>query len=313
MADQLWRVFISSTTVDMGAARDKVAQAVNKTFDHKSMTMADFGASNTSPSETSVEWVNYCDIFVGLIGERLGWVPPNATRSVTEMEYDAALAAGKYMLMYVPAAAFGQLRTQSHMETLDFIDRIQNQASNAKTCCSYESPDELPYRVVIDLQNIERSGINIAPSIDMTHRGIIALSVGNFAGAYQCLSWAAGNSPYDGGPALLLGLAALGGVRPRFATLDQIQQISSILRSSAMLTPCQTVYALLYAVESDYYYNNGFRGVPEQTRIGEYYRQAFETRKTPADPYYSGLVARFQPRLYHDFMKTFPATQDGAL
>ncbi|MGH2501602.1 MAG: hypothetical protein ACRDID_03700, partial [Ktedonobacterales bacterium] len=183
----------------------------------------------------------------------------------------------------------------------------------AKTCCSYDSPDELPYRVVIDLQNVERGGITMAPSIDMTHRGIIALSVGNFAGAFQALSWATVNSPYDGGPALLLGLAALGGGRPRFATLDQIQQVSSILRSSAMLTPCQTVYALLYAIESDYYYTNGFRGVPEQTRIGDYYRQAFETRKALTDPYYSGLVARFQPRLFHDFVNAFPAIQDTAL
>ncbi|HEY7974051.1 MAG: DUF4062 domain-containing protein [Ktedonobacterales bacterium] len=313
MADQLWRVFISSTTVDMGPCRDKVAQAVNKTFDHKSVTMADFGANDTSPSDTSVAWVDRCDIFVGLIGERLGWVPPNARRSVTEMEYDAALAANKYMLMYVPGKAFGPLHSKEHMETLGFIDRIQNQASNAKTCCSYESPDELPYRVVIDLQNVERGGLNLAPSIDMTHRGIIALSVGNFAGAYQALSWATGNSPYDGGPALLLGLAALGGVRPRFATLDQVLQVSSILKSSAMLTPCQTVFALLYAIESDYYYTNGFRGVPEQNRIGDYYRQAFETRKTPTDPYYAGLVARFQPRLYHDFMSAFPAIAGSAL
>src|SRR5690606_7939507 len=44
-----------------------------------------------------------CDVLVGLIGHYRGWEPPgdNASRSITEMEYDWAVERGLERLMYV--------------------------------------------------------------------------------------------------------------------------------------------------------------------------------------------------------------------
>lgn len=94
------RVFISSTYLDNVERRRLVEEAV------LSASMLPVGMERFAPSwrPTVTEcrrMASDCDVFVGIIARRYGWVPPGEDRSITEIEYLAAKEAGRPCLMLV--------------------------------------------------------------------------------------------------------------------------------------------------------------------------------------------------------------------
>jgi uncharacterized protein DUF4062 len=307
MYDQPLKVFVSSTTQDLGPYRDKVADAITRLEDVP-ITMNSFGASSRSPLATSVERVGDCDIFVGLIGYRYGFVPEGETKSVTEQEYDAAVANHKSILMYVPASAYtggrsvqGQLPTAQPAPdepSLRFIDRIQREGH---TCGPYDDPADLPHIVAVDLVRFQKQG---APSLQGTRalwNGIAHLEIPNYPSAINDLGWAVQLLPREGTPSFLLALALLKGLRPRFHTLDEIRQVEQCLGVAEQRSPSRAVYALHSALESDYYVQNGF-GDAHRMRVAELERAAFGCEP---DPYNLKLISRFQPDLARDYLQRY--------
>lgn len=94
-----YKVFISSTYLDNAERRKLVEDAVIRA-DMQPVGMERFTASVHPTVEECERQSRRCDIYVGIIAHRYGWIPDGKPISITEMEYDAAKAAGRPRLMF---------------------------------------------------------------------------------------------------------------------------------------------------------------------------------------------------------------------
>ena len=100
MTDRPVRVFISSTYLDNEDRRRTVEDAVIRAG-MVPVAMERFTAAPQPPLEECLRLVaDESDVFVGILAWRYGWIPPGHERSICELEYDAAKAAGLERLMF---------------------------------------------------------------------------------------------------------------------------------------------------------------------------------------------------------------------
>jgi WD40 repeat protein len=86
-------VYISSTYADLRGYRLAVIGALRR-MNHRVVCMEDYGAADNRPLDKCLSDVASCDIYVGIIAWRYGYVPNQdnpAGRSITELEYRHAL------------------------------------------------------------------------------------------------------------------------------------------------------------------------------------------------------------------------------
>jgi len=94
-----YKVFISSTYLDNVERRKIVEDAVLRA-EMQPVGMERFTASARPTVEECERWAGECDIYVGIIAHRYGWIPDGHGRSITELEYDAAKKAERPCLMF---------------------------------------------------------------------------------------------------------------------------------------------------------------------------------------------------------------------
>ncbi|WP_440999816.1 DUF4062 domain-containing protein [Fodinibius sp. SL11] len=94
-------VFISSTYLDLKDYRSEVWELLNSNYDVDIKGMEDFGARTESPLETCLSEVDQSDIYVGLVGVRLGSINEDKGKSYTQLEYERAVEKGKEILIYL--------------------------------------------------------------------------------------------------------------------------------------------------------------------------------------------------------------------
>jgi Domain of unknown function (DUF4062) len=58
-------------------------------------------ADSERPLERCLRDAAACDLYIGLLAWRYGYIPPGEHQSVTELEYRAAAAAGKPALIFI--------------------------------------------------------------------------------------------------------------------------------------------------------------------------------------------------------------------
>ena len=259
------------------------------------ISMETFGAASQGPARASVERVLEADVLVGLMGLRYGSISAGERLSVSEMEYSAATAAGKIVLMYVPAAVYGQRSGPETDPQLTFIHRVQREQH---TCGPYSDMSELPAIVVADLHRVLTGG----------HQGIIAyrkgigeLRNGNFPSALYDLGWAVHFLPDDGAPAFLLALATLGGQLPRNVVRSEVQRAESLLDTSIRIMPSREAYALKGAIELDFYVRKGYGDTYEDTAI-DHWRTSQLYASSPEN---MALLLWLQPDLMREYMRLF--------
>ncbi|MCV9385530.1 DUF4062 domain-containing protein [Reichenbachiella ulvae] len=93
-------VFISSTFVDLKEERKEVWELLKK-YDVLVRGMEQFGARKEDSLTTCITEVEQSDIYVGIIGYRLGSIDNKTGKSYTQLEYDKALELGKEILIYI--------------------------------------------------------------------------------------------------------------------------------------------------------------------------------------------------------------------
>jgi hypothetical protein len=95
--DQKLRVFISSTLKELAAERRGARAAVERL--HLAPVMFELGARPHPPRDLYRAYLEQSNIFVGIYGERYGWVAPAETVSGLEDEYNLSGALPK--LIYI--------------------------------------------------------------------------------------------------------------------------------------------------------------------------------------------------------------------
>ena len=94
------RLFISSTRTDLEEYRNEVITLLAENGQIIKV-MEGFGSRSADAIEVCRGEIDDCDILVGIYGFRYGFVPPDASVSITEQEFVYALNQGKRCLCYL--------------------------------------------------------------------------------------------------------------------------------------------------------------------------------------------------------------------
>jgi hypothetical protein len=138
-------VFVSSTWVDMVAEREAIKEAAMRMQAVRFVGMEYFGARTGTTRQVSLDEVDRCQIYVGVLGYRWG-------SGITEAEYRRAVARGLPCLIYQkagvpPGDAQPSEDAERHAAWL-------RELRAAHTVALFEEPAELAAQVVADLHNL---------------------------------------------------------------------------------------------------------------------------------------------------------------
>lgn len=138
--DRRLRVFVSSTLEELAAERRAVRDAVARL--RLTPVMFELGARPHPPRDLYRAYLAQSEVFVGIYGDRYGWVGPDMDVSGLEDEID--LSAGMPRLLYVRAPA-----PDRDPRLARLLERVQAEGGVSTT--PYRDPDELAERVADDL------------------------------------------------------------------------------------------------------------------------------------------------------------------
>ncbi len=214
------RVFISSTSLDLRAHRERVRDTLLN-LGLFPVGMEHFGAQGTGDANTvSVEQLAGSDVYLGVYAWRYGTVPPEQHRSVTHEEYEEAVRLGMPRYLFLadpstdtstgPEALFpASVRDPEHRAQLDdFLSEV----SRRHVVDFFKTPDDLAARVATALSNyllqIQREELErtVRPPHDLPPR------TPGFVGRDRELAMlvSALGRGHDGGAVALVGMAGSG-------------------------------------------------------------------------------------------------------
>ncbi|MGY1702949.1 ATP-binding protein [Geodermatophilus sp. SYSU D00697] len=152
--DRRLKVFVSSTMEELAAERRAVREAI--TAMRLTPVLFELGARPHPPRDLYRAYLAQSDVFVGVYGERYGWIAPGMAVSGLEDEFQ--LSAGKPRLIYVRRTAPGR-----DPRLTELITRIQ--AGGGASTVFYDDPVQLGELVADDLAVLlsERFGAPAAP------------------------------------------------------------------------------------------------------------------------------------------------------
>jgi hypothetical protein len=93
------RVFISSTLLDLVEHRRTAANALERLGLHLAR-METFGARPDEPTSACLADIDASELFVGIYAHRYGYVPSGSAFSITELEFDRAMAVRRPTFCY---------------------------------------------------------------------------------------------------------------------------------------------------------------------------------------------------------------------
>ena len=94
------RVFVSSTFIDLEEYRKAVCDILRQAG-AIDVAMEHIGARDERPKEECLRLVKESDAFIGIYAHRYGTIPTGELKSITQMEYEEAVAARKRCLIYI--------------------------------------------------------------------------------------------------------------------------------------------------------------------------------------------------------------------
>ena len=95
-------IYVSSTFADLRAHRTALSLAIRR-LRHVDSAMEYYIAEDARPLDRCLRDAGSCDLYVGLFARRYGFCPPGEHRSITELEFRAARAAGIDCLCFLLA------------------------------------------------------------------------------------------------------------------------------------------------------------------------------------------------------------------
>ena len=149
------RLYLSSTLSDLEEER----RAVREVLSGEYTVVESYEADPRPLWQSCVGDVATCMIYIGIVGLRYGFVPPGQGKSITELEFDAALAAGLRCFVFVrEVAAIPVSRTDLYTRENDpalieaFRARLSSGASDIPRAARFTIADDLKVKVLRALQ-----------------------------------------------------------------------------------------------------------------------------------------------------------------
>jgi hypothetical protein len=145
------RVYLSSTLNDLRPER----QAVKDSLSSLHTVVESYDADEQSVRDSCLADVATCQLYVGIVGLRYGFIPPGETKSITELEFDAAGEQRIERLVFVKAveatpASFTDSRTREcdPARIEEFRTRVTSGAAGLPRPAFFSTCDELTKRLL---------------------------------------------------------------------------------------------------------------------------------------------------------------------
>ncbi len=180
----VYRIFLSSTAIDMQDHRQKVSDAIMRMGDLP-VAMETFGALPNEPVEVCQNKVRECDALIVMVAHRYGWVPGtdeggDGHRSITWLEVETALVAGKPVFAFLVDMNYGWaqpkeqdllLKAKKKEEIAEVVKKVQAlkdfraflERKAGLTRETFTTPEDLALKVATSLSNWARE-TELAPN-----------------------------------------------------------------------------------------------------------------------------------------------------
>jgi Domain of unknown function (DUF4062) len=141
------KVYLSSTLNDLAPER----QAVKDALAGKCIVSESYTADERSLSESCSADVAGCDLYVGILGLRYGFIPLGETLSITHLEYEQALRGNLKMLVFIKDAnailhMFTDAGTKEH--GMELIESFRRHAQIKSRVAVFKTPEDLKSKVL---------------------------------------------------------------------------------------------------------------------------------------------------------------------
>jgi len=149
------KIYISSTFEDLKDYRKAVYHVLQQ-LGHTVIAMEDYVASDKRPLQKCLEDVGSCDIYIGLFAWRYGFIPPNHSQSITELEYLHATKNNIDRLIFILDE---NAPWSPHFVDTDRtrIEHFKNQLMLNHMVEKFKTPDDLKSCVSVSMQHIQKS------------------------------------------------------------------------------------------------------------------------------------------------------------
>jgi hypothetical protein len=140
------RVYLSSTLSDLEPER----AAVKNMLITEAIVKESYIAKEADLRESSVQDVSECDLYIAILGLRYGFIPPDETKSITQLEYEAAGRANVPRLVFIKeedaiSVAMTDAHTGEHPPQL--IDHFRREVSTGR-----DAPRPAMFRTLEELR-----------------------------------------------------------------------------------------------------------------------------------------------------------------
>ncbi len=143
----IYRVFVSSTWLDLQPERKALMEALNRMEEMRFVGMEFFGNRPDDTHDASIDQVDLCEVFVGIIGFRYG-------SGITEAEYRRARALGLPCFVYFKRAdAMRPELTDGDPALAAKLAAFKQELLRGHTVKEFDRPEELAANATADLHN----------------------------------------------------------------------------------------------------------------------------------------------------------------
>jgi len=169
-ATAMAKIYLSATYTDLKAYREAVYRIL-RMLRHDVIGMEDYVATDAYPLHKCLADVAGCDVYVGLVGWRYGYVPDRdnpARQSITELEYRQAGESGLPRLLFLAdknASWPDEFRDANtgEAENGQRIAAFRAELENAKLVSYFRTPDHLAGLASVAVQRcLEEKPVRVA-------------------------------------------------------------------------------------------------------------------------------------------------------
>jgi hypothetical protein len=154
---QQHKVFVSSTYLDLAEIRLQINEWLSGIFGSELIVMETFGSDADPPDIYSVRRVRECDLFIGIYAQRYGTIDRQSGKSITELEFDEAIAAFssgilKDVLLYVidPESDWQSENKETSEAAKTGLERLKKKC-RSHTYTAFKSGQDLLYCIIRDV------------------------------------------------------------------------------------------------------------------------------------------------------------------
>lgn len=143
----IYRVFVSSTWLDLQPERRALMEALNRMEEMRFVGMEFFGNRPDDTHDASIDQVDLCEVFVGIIGHRYG-------SGITAAEYRRARALNLPCFVYFKRGeAIGAEQTDNDPALAAQLVAFKQELLRGHTVKEFDRPEELAANATADLHN----------------------------------------------------------------------------------------------------------------------------------------------------------------